>query len=267
VKHLFLIFFIIAVVGKLTAQNTRDKNDKKLEKRERIKARLKLEEEMDPPFKKYNVFGVQFASDGYGMFFEKGYNKTPKKTTWYRAELVERKHPKEKKTSLLNLSNGQVSSLIYGKTYNFFQFKLGTGIHQLIGGKANKNGIAVSALYGGGISLGLLKPYLVSVFDTTNKLNRVPFATFFENPRRYQSQNIPIAAGITRGWNQLKVSPGLHAKGAVRFDNSRFNESIMGVEAGLNIEYYFAKVRQMVLVESKNLFFNAYVAFAIGKRK
>ena len=34
---------------------------------------------------------------------------------------------------------------------------------KLIGGKGNKNGVAVSAIYGGGISAGLLKPYYLQI--------------------------------------------------------------------------------------------------------
>ena len=41
------------------------------------------------------------------------------------------------------------------------------GQQYLIGGKGNKNGVAVSAIYGGGLSLGYLKPYYLNVHDPT----------------------------------------------------------------------------------------------------
>jgi hypothetical protein len=34
-------------------------------------------------------------------------------------------------------------------------------MQQVIGGKGNKNGVSVSAIYGGGLTLGLVKPYII----------------------------------------------------------------------------------------------------------
>jgi hypothetical protein len=264
---LFLAIFTSGFIG-LQAQNNQVKKDKKTEKRERINARLKLEEEGEPAFKKYNLFSIQAASDGYGIFFEKGKYKSARKSMWYRFELNERKHPSEKKTAnSINLFSGQVNSSVYGKSNNFYQFKLGTGFTQLIGGKANKNGVSVSAIYGGGISLGLLKPYYVNVPDSVSRsIVKVSFDSFYVNPGRYG--DFPVgAAGFGYGWKDLKIRPGLHAKAAMRFDYGRFNEMITAIEAGVNIEYYFKEVRQMVERKPRTAFFNAYIAIGFGRRK
>jgi hypothetical protein len=269
VKQLFLIIILVGSLNSLEAQDTRVRRDKKAEKRERINARLKLEEEGDPAFKKYNMFGLQAATDGYGIFFEKGKYKSAKQSMWYRVELNERKHPKEKKTAnSINIFSGQVNSSVYGKSNNFYQLKLGTGFQQLIGGKANKNGVAVSAIYGGGISLGLLKPYYVDAIDDSSgkTIKKVPFDVFYADPARYG--DFPVgAAGFTTGWKELKLRPGLHTKAAMRFDYGRFNEMITAIEAGLNMEFYFKEIKQLVEQKQRRLFFNAYVAIAFGRRK
>ena len=228
---------------------------------------LKLEEEGDPIFKRQSVFGIKLATDGYGISYEKGKYKTPKRTLLYQFEFNEKKQPKEEKIPFSqNLFTGQVNSVIVGKENNFYQFKMGLGEQYLIGGKANKSGVAVSVIYAGGISLGLAKPYLVNVQDTIdpNLIKRVTWDTIFANPSAY-----PIigASGFTYGWNHLKIKPGLHAKGAMRFDYGRFHETVTAIEAGLNVEYYFSEVPQLIYNTPKHFFFNAYISILFGRRK
>ncbi|HMC86292.1 MAG TPA: hypothetical protein VKI61_12240 [Chitinophagaceae bacterium] len=241
------------------------RQDRKSEKRQRINALLKLEEEGDPAFRKQNIFGIKLATDGYGISFEKGRYKTPRRTLLYQFELNEKKNPKEEKTaSSQNIFTGQVNSVIWGKANNFYQFKLGLGQQYLIGGKANKSGVAVSAIYAGGISIGLAKPYEVDVInEATQEQSRKKF-TDSADGNTYQ---LIGASGFTHGWNEVKVKPGLHAKVAMRFDYGRFNETVSAIEAGLNAEYYFSKVEQLIYVKPKPFFFNAYITILFGRRK
>jgi hypothetical protein len=78
-------------------------------------------------------------------------------------------------------------------------------------------------------------------------------------------------SGFTVGWDELKLSPGLHAKTALRFDYGRFNEMVSAIEAGINAEFYASKIKQMGLgtqfKSERQFFFNAYVALEFGRRK
>lgn len=248
-----------------TQQSRIPRQDRKAEKRQRINALLKLEEEGDPAFRKQNIFGIKLATDGYGLSFEKGKYKTPRKTLLYQFELNEKKNPKEEKTaSSQNIYTGQVNSVVWGKANNFYQFKLGMGEQYLLGGKANKSGVAVSAIYAGGVSVGLAKPYLIDVEnETTHEQSRKKF-TDSADGNTYQ---LIGASGFTHGWNEVKVKPGLHAKVAMRFDYGRFNETVSAIEAGLNAEFYFSKIEQLIYNKPKNFFFNAYVTILFGRRK
>jgi hypothetical protein len=269
VKKILIIATFLFISFVIRAQDSTyshvPRQDRKAEKRQRINALLKLEEEGDPAFKKQNIFGIKLATDGYGLSFEKGKYKTPRRTLLYQFELNEKKNPKEEKTaSSQNLFTGQVNSVIWGKANNFYQFKLGLGQQYLIGGKANKSGIAVSALYAGGVSIGLAKPYEV---DVINESTHEQLRKKFTDPPDSNTYELIGASGFTHGWNEVKVKPGLHAKLAMRFDYGRFNETISAIEAGLNAEYYFSKVQQLIYVPEKNFFFNAYITILFGRRK
>lgn len=269
---MFAAAVLIGIVT--TAQDTRPKSqpkqNKKTQKRERINTILKQEEEEgEIVFHTHSIFGIKLNTDGYGILYERGKYVSPRKTNVLQFELNEKLSTKEEKTTTGFDIFGNVSSAKYGKANNFYQFKVGYGQQYTIGGKANKNGVAVTALYSGGLTLGLLKPYFVDVERESNRERlRVKFTDTLPAGDRYF---IKGASGFTVGWNELKLSPGVHAKTALRFDYGRFNEMVTAIEAGINAEYYTSKILQMGLGNSfkieKQFFFNAYVALEFGRRK
>ncbi|HJU46153.1 MAG TPA: hypothetical protein VJ647_05170 [Chitinophagaceae bacterium] len=271
-KLLLLALAVSAGIGSYAQQK-----DKKTAKKERIEARMKLAEENDPPFKKHSIFGLKLNSDGYGIAYESGKYITARKTRLLQFELNEKFHPKEEKVSSLPDAFGNVTHLKFGKANNFFQFKAGYGQQRLIGGKANKNGVAVSALYAGGLSLGILKPYYVDVEDANNGNERIRYK-FSDSIPASSSYNIVGASGFGAGWGEAKFKPGIHAKTALRFDYGRFNETVTAIEAGVNIEYYTSEILQMTfptqigpnppfISKENKLFFNAYISIEFGRRK
>ncbi len=136
----------------------------------------------------------------------------------------------------------------------------------MLGTKSNKNGIAVSAIYGGGLSLGLIKPYYIQVRDvTTGNLKDIKYDD--DNTLFLNATSIEGGSGIGKGFNELKINPGLHAKAALRFDHGKYNDMLSAIELGINVEYYTQTVNQMVLSKDRRLFFNGYIAITFGRRK
>jgi hypothetical protein len=246
-----------------TPQSPTSKKDKREARRERINALLKLQEEGEIIFNKQSIFGIKLATDGYGLSYEWGKFKSNRVATIFQVELNEKKHKKEKRVSYVSPGGFNFNSLIFGKMNNFYQFKLGMGQQRIIGGKGNKNGVGVMAIYGGGVSAGLLKPYYVDVDDpNTGQRFRKTYPTIIDSG--YYEQG---SSGFTVGWGEVKFKPGVHAKAAMRFDYGRFNETVTAIEVGLNAEYYMDKIPQMALNEEKKFFFNAYISLLLGRRK
>jgi hypothetical protein len=265
VNKLFLLALACIITSSLSAQDTTYnstspvRRDRKSEKRERNNRMLRMEEEGDLIFNKHNIFGIKLATDGYGISFEKGKYKTPTKTLIYQFELNEKKSPKEKR-----VSTGDIGSVVLYKLNNFYQFKAGIGQQFLIGGKGNKNGVAVTALYTAGLSLGILKPYYLNVEDSNLNTYQKTFTQILNDSTPYQ---INGASGFTVGWGHVSFKPGLNAKVAMRFDYGRFNQTISAIEAGVNAEYYLGKIPQVYLVPERQFFFNGYVTILFGSRK
>jgi hypothetical protein len=243
-----------------------DMRNKPNAKKDRINYRLRMEEEGDLVFNKHNIFGIKLATDGYGISFEKGKYKTPTKTLLFQFELNEKKSPKEHKVSTTQ-DDASINSVVLYKINNVYEFKVAIGQERLIGGKGNKNGVSVSALYTGGLSLAMLKPYFIEAYDVASRMTYR--STWPDLVKNDTANNIQVASadGFTVGWDHLSVKPGLNAKGAMRFDYGRLNQTVSAIEVGLTGEFYFGKIPQVVDVPFKQFFFNAYVTIMFGSRK
>ena len=273
VKKLFIVVGLLSSMAVVAQQRTQtpaqlEKARKKAERKEKINQLIKQEEEGALIYNKQGAFGFKFNTDGWGMFYERGKYKTINKTSLWWIELGEHKHPKEEKVPTISASGGFliVSSYIYGKRNNFYNLKLGFGEQRLIGGKGNKNGVAVSAIYGGGLTAGMLKPYYIEIQDpTTNRQEQIKYDN---NDNLFLDPNIILGrGGLTKGFGEMKFVPGAHVRTALRFDYGRYNEVLSALEVGLNAEYYSQKIPILLLNPEKSFFFNAYVALTFGKRK
>ena len=256
-----LLFFLVISFLSFSTFAQNKKKQRQQEKREHINSLIKQEEEGIISYNKSFVFGATLITDGYGVFFELGKMKSIKKSILYQLEISERKHVKEEK---LNNNFSNSVPFIYGKENFFYPVKLGVQQEVLLGNKSNKNGVSVTANYGGGLTAGLLRPYYVQVQQDNGinfiKYNSADSADFLSNG---------IIAGPTfgKGWSDMTVVPGAYAKAAVRFDYGSYNEVVSAVEVGVTAEFYSKKIPQMVYNKQKQFFFGGYVAVLFGKRK
>ena len=156
-KHLLILLAIAMVSFSAVAQETKQPaKNRKEEKRKRVNAMLKLEEEGVITYKKSFAVGIKMNTDGYGILIEKGKARSVKKAMLFQVEIDERKHQKEFKQS--NIFAGS-SPLIFGKINFFYPLKLGVQQQFVLGNKSNKNGVSVTANVGGGLIAGFLRPY------------------------------------------------------------------------------------------------------------
>jgi hypothetical protein len=253
-KQLILLLVTVALCNAGAAQSRKERKDAR---RDKINAMIKQEEEGVIIYHKHNILGLGLATDGYGAIFEKGWKQDKRKSTLLRFELYEKKHLKEDRVTNVSVL-GAANSFIYGKLNNFYQFRAGYGIQRVLGSKGNKNGIEVSAIGIGGLSLGLAKPYFYDAADSTGKRTRVKFST---------SVNPYGSSGFTVGWNELKMKPGAFARTGLRFDYGRFNETVSAIDVGLITEFYAGKIPQMFGVKQKQFFLSGYVNILFGRRK
>ena len=263
----------VNIIAQVPGKKLSAKEQKRQERKEHINQLIKQEEEGALVYSKQSAFGIKLNTDGYGIFYEHGKYKTLEKTNIWWLELGEHKDPKEEKITVTDGSGFyQVGNpYIFGKINNFYYFKIGIGQQLLIGGKGNRNGVAVSLLYGGGISAGFLKPYYLDAFDSTGVEANIKYSSatdyIYRSGDLSQGGLIIGSAGFTRGFNSLKFIPGIHARVSLRFDYGRYNELLSAIEVGVNAAYYTKNVNMLLDNPGKKFFFTSYVALDFGKRK
>ncbi|RBL92267.1 hypothetical protein DF182_06645 [Chitinophaga flava] len=246
-------------------------SSKRTEKEERKLKKIAIfreQEEGENVFQRDFSVGARLNTDGWSGFVEMGYRKSRKVVNYFQFEFAEKKNPKETKRQGSGGSGFSFTErpFIYGKVNNFYQAKLGIGQRYLIGGKANKNGVEVDAIYYGGLSVGLLKPYYLNVKSQDGPEQEVKYDPSNPNNNFLNDGKIIGAAGFGKGWSDLSVVPGLHARAGLRFDWAHFNEVVSALEIGVNAEMYTKKIQIMANQDDKQFFFNAYVSLQFGKR-
>ena len=261
-KKLFLIALVLGATFPLQAQENSAKKKRKEEKRQRINAIIRQEEEGVIKYRKHFAFGFKLTNDGYGGFFELARAQSVKRGLLFQLDITERKHPKEEKIQSID---GSGTPFIYGKINFFYPIKLGVQQQFLLGNKGNKNGVSITANVGGGLALGLLRPYLVQVDKGAGTFEYIGY----DSPDSSLFLYGPIVGGpnIGKGWKNLEWVPGAYIKPALRFDYGRYNEMVSAVEVGLCAEFYSKKIPQMVFNKQERFFFSAFVGVVFGKRK
>jgi hypothetical protein len=279
-----LFFISLAIVSTFTSFAQMTKKEKKDERKQRINALIKQEEEGVIAYHKHTAFGFKLTNDGYGGFFEVGRAKSIKKVTLFQLDITERKHPKEDKQTNISLPT---SPFIFGKINYMYPVKIGVQQQIVFGNKTNRNGISVTGNFGGGLSLAILRPYNLEVNDldkgsrklvryesndstlyssTGTQKSYVPDSVLFTNGSLLSFLQVS-GSGLGKGWNQLKVTPGLYAKAALRFDYGQYNEMLNAIEVGIAGEFYSKKIPQMVYSKPSQYFTSIYVSLVFGRRK
>lgn len=261
-KHFsFLLILAFLSILAVAQDNKKQTNTRKEEKRQRLNALARQEEEGVVAYKKHFAAGIKLVSDGYGIFLEKGKSQSVKKALLFQLEISERKHQKEEKQTNPNAPSAPI---IYGKLNYFYPVKLGVQQQFLLGNKSNKNGVSVTGNIGGGLCLGFLRPYEVEV----DKSGSHVFVKY-DSPDSLLFINGPYFGGpsLGTGWDGIKMTPGAYIKPALRFDYGAYNEMISAMEVGICAEFYSQKIPQMLHIKQKQFFFSAYFSLIFGKRK
>ncbi len=261
-KKIYCLILVSIVATYAVGQEKSNKELKREDRNRKVNERVRLAEEGVLVFDKHSLFGIQAKTNGLGVYYEYGKMKTNTRALLFRADITEIRDLKEEK---LNNNTLFSNSYKYGKINSFYPVSFGVGQQHILGQKGNKNGVAVAAMYYGGLSAGLLRPYYLNVVTGSGtgfiKYTPADSAVFLDHSA------ILGGGGIGRGWKELKVKPGAFVKGALRFDYGKFNEAVSAIEVGAGVDVFASKIPLLLYQKDKQLFYHAYVAIVMGKRK
>ncbi|MCX6326675.1 MAG: hypothetical protein NT144_08535 [Bacteroidia bacterium] len=223
-------------------------------------AQGELDEQQKVFFRNEISFAILLNTDGIGVSY-----RGAKRIDYLNKRLIEieagtLKHPKEYK-----LSNpySQSGSFVFGKLNSTFYLRGGIGHQHELFKKADLGGIAIRYFYSAGPVIALYKPYFYKVLYPISanefEIKEERFDVSIALP-----QDIYGRASFTKGLDEIKVLPGLFAKGGFNFEYSKEDKIIHAIEIGAQINAFPKKVPIMAGSDNKTIFFSLFISYRFG---
>jgi hypothetical protein len=112
--------------------------------------------------------------------------------------------------------------------------------------------------------LGFYKPVYYEVYNQTSS-NTYIISTEKFNADLHAPQDIISRASFFKGFNELKVSPGLFGRIGVNFEFGKKDPNITSLEVGATLDAYLKKIPIMASEDNRQIFPALYISFRFGK--
>ena len=215
---------------------------------------------------KERSFGFILHSQGWGIKYSKGFNKTAFNKRAWSIELVEVQSPKQVRTINPYFTNSK--SFVYGKLNVVFLLRGIYGNYKQLNRKPYWGGVEVRLLYMGGVSLGLAKPVYLNIYDINTPGDNGYIITTIEryDPEQHFLDNIYGRASFTRGFNELGFHPGIHGRIGLDFDYASYRSKVKSLEIGAALDIFPRPIPIMAYNDPDYFYLTFYLSFNFGKR-
>lgn len=202
--------------------------------------------------------GVQMNNHGWGAHFRRGYHKTVKKKRLYELEFVTLKHPREVKQSSSELAG----NFVFGKLNYAYNLRFGFGGHNVLAYKPFGGGVEIKTIYSLGVSAAFLKPiYYLMVYTDQSQPTEERF-----DPEVHELYNIAGTSSYFKGFNEMKVQPGIFGKFALNFEYAAERSSIRSLETGIVVDGYLKDVEILAYERNYPVYVSFYLALQYGQK-
>lgn len=208
--------------------------------------------------------GIILHTQGWGLKFSKGYNKTAFKKRMLVFELNEMKSQKQIRTINPYFTNSK--SYVYGKLNSVYLIRATYGIHRLLNRKPYWGGVELRFFYMGGVSLGFAKPVYLYILKPSPIFYEYTISEERYDPEEHFVDNIFGRASWTKGFNELSVYPGFHFKVGLDFDYGVYQTKVKSLEIGATLDVFPIPVPIMAFNDPNYFFLTLYLNFNFGKR-
>ncbi len=207
--------------------------------------------------------GIILHTQGWGLKFNKGYNKTAFKRRTLTFEFVEMQSQKQIRTINPYFTNSK--SYVYGKLNSVFIIRASYGIYRLLNRKPYWGGVELRFFYMGGVSLGFAKPVYLYIIRQLPAYNYTIYEERYD-PEKHFVDNIFGRASFTKGFNKIGVYPGFQVKVGLDFDYGVYRTKVKSLEVGAILDVFPRPVPIMAFNDPNYFFLTLYLSFNFGKR-
>jgi hypothetical protein len=206
-------------------------------------------------------FAFSLNSDGLSIGYREAKRKSYLNKRLLEFDLGTLKHPKEYK--ITNPYTTGTGTFVFGKLNSVMFFRGGVGHQHEIYSKADLGGVAIRYFFSGGPVIAFYKPiyyrvlYPISIDEFIIKEEKFQVAI-------HQPSDIYSKASFTKGFSEMKVLPGLYAKGGFNFEYSKADRVTHAIECGAQINAFPKKIPIMASPDNKAIFFSLFVSYRFG---
>lgn len=218
-------------------------------------------------YNKQRTFGIVAHNLGLGINFRFGKRITYFKTRMWEIELVTMRSYKQVK--IINPYFANSRRYIYGKLNAAFFLRGGMVWKKLLNRKPYWGGVELRFMYGGGLSLGLAKPYYLYVlyfYESPGGGYTYEIKTETFDPSSQSWDDIYGRAPFTKGLNEIGLHPGLYGKAGLNFEFGKRNTKITALEVGVVLDVLPSGLSIMATNTNQIFFPTIYLSFSFGKR-
>ena len=219
-----------------------------------------LDEQQKVFFRNERSFAILLNTDGIGFGYRGARRINFRNKNIFEADLGTLRNSKEYKQASQYIQGG---SFVFGKLNTVIYLRAGVGRQHEIYSKADLGGIAVRYFYSAGPVLAVYKPiYYRVIYYVSGGEPEIREEKF--DVSLAASQDIYSKAPFTRGFDEIKVMPGLYCKGGFNFEYSKEDKIIHAIEVGAQINAFPKKIPIMANTNNKTVFFSLFVSYRFG---
>jgi hypothetical protein len=212
-------------------------------------------------FRNERTGAVFFSTDGYGLSYREG-----KRINYLNKKLIEFDighlvHPKEYRLNSYYQTSG---TFVFGKINSVFFIRGGMGYQHELFKKADLGGVAIRYFFSGGPVIAFCKPiyYEIPVFNPQGTEFQIIEEKF--DITKHDPTSIYGRSNYFKGFNEMKLKPGLYVKGGFNFEYSKQDKVIHAIEIGAQINAFIQEVPIMATETNKAVFFSLFVSYRFG---
>lgn len=207
--------------------------------------------------------GIHLHTRGYGFSFRRGFYPSNFQKIGFETDIANLRHEKEVKT--FGILPGNNRGFVLNKVNNFYVLRTGWFREKILHDRYDRQGIIVSWLLAGGLSLGFIKPVFIEIENPESSFGPDRILVRRYNPAEPQ-QNILGQANFFQGIGQTSIEPGLYLKTSFLFDYFGTDETIRTLEVGMVIDAFRKEIPIMYDYSNPAIFFQLFCNVNFGKR-
>lgn len=200
--------------------------------------------------------GFKLSTNGWGMDFRDGYFVTLKQKRLYEIGFNIIHSPKEYK---LSSQYYLTKSFVYGKLNECADLKAGLGRQFLLYDKKEPGSVAIRLFFFTGLDLAILKPiYYTVIINSYSQTQEMMYESSL------QPALIVKKAAFTKGFNEIKIDPGIYFKIGTSFEHSKEVNLIQNLELGIESYIFLNKLEIMGDVENPRFITSLFLSYRMG---